>query len=144
LISAVAHHIQSAAATTLANASTRLTNASLVARGSSGSRLLLSLLSWLLLSWSLLRRGWYKGVLNAHGTFVDLREVVIFDGAGGSGSFRVNHGGGSQKLTELIGVKRGFNKGSTLTEKLLEVLAGHNAGVNVLYLKLALGHSALN
>jgi hypothetical protein len=75
-------HIKSA--TSLSNAGTSLTNSILrllllVTRGSSG-RLLLILLSGLLLSGSLLGLRGDGSILNSHGTFVDLREVVIFDG----------------------------------------------------------------
>jgi hypothetical protein len=101
-----------------------------------------------LLNWRLLRlrhrRDGCGCVFDAHSAFVDLGEVVIFDGAGGSGRFRVNHGCSSQELTELIRIKRGFDQRSTFAKQLLKVLARHYARVDVLHLKLALRHGALN
>jgi len=75
-------HIKSA--TSLSNAGTCLTNSRLrllllVTKGSSGG-LLLVLLSGLLLSRRLLGLRGDGSILNSHGSFVNLREVVIFDG----------------------------------------------------------------
>ena len=83
-------------------------------------------------------------VHDLHLAIVDLREVVVFDGAGCCGRFAVDHGCRSQVPTELIRVERCADEGPTLAEQLLQILRRDDPRVDTSDLQLALGESALD
>ena len=125
------HHVQSLAPSVLPNTIVGAADLALLRR----LRLLVVLGSWSLL---------HLVIHDLHWAAVNLRQVVVLDGAGRRRSLAVDDSGSAQVPTKLVHIKRSTNERTALSKELLQILSTHSSLIDTSHTEFALGKRALD